>query len=161
MELAIYLLNNAIARERLIINSKGRMYLGGGKWSYKSIHLSDYPSWKQAQDIILQQKVNPRVELIFLWYVLIHGISLCNFALRCLLFIMPFFFLLLLIQRKIDSLDGFNLLLFEYYLLSLVLLLLLLLVCCSYCWWSSTHHHHFAIGCEWLLLVNLWPWATQ
>ncbi|XP_020081571.1 uncharacterized protein LOC109705243 isoform X2 [Ananas comosus] len=66
VELAIYLLNNAIARERLIINSKGRMYLGGGKWSYKSIHLSDYPSWKQAQDIILQQKVNPRVELIFL-----------------------------------------------------------------------------------------------
>lgn len=63
MELAIYLLNNAVSLERMILSPQRRLYHGGGKWTSSMCYSFRWEP-KQAYDLLIKEKVNSHTKLI-------------------------------------------------------------------------------------------------
>ncbi|XP_058200021.1 F-box/FBD/LRR-repeat protein At5g53840-like isoform X2 [Rhododendron vialii] len=55
MELAIYLLNNAVSLERMILSPQRRLYHGGGKWTSSTCYSFRWEP-KQAYDLLIKEK---------------------------------------------------------------------------------------------------------
>ncbi|CAL5360916.1 unnamed protein product [Camellia sinensis] len=70
MELAIYLLKNAVSLERLILSTQKRLYHGGGKWTSSRCPWFEWHKKKAcAYDLLQKEKVNSHTELLFLWHI--------------------------------------------------------------------------------------------
>uniref|UniRef100_A0A5B7C2J8 F-box domain-containing protein n=1 Tax=Davidia involucrata TaxID=16924 RepID=A0A5B7C2J8_DAVIN len=65
MELALYLLDNAVSLERMILSPEKRLYRGGGRWSSFPCPWYEWER-KQAYDVLLKEEVKRQVEIIFL-----------------------------------------------------------------------------------------------
>ena len=66
MELAIYLLRNAVSLERMILNPQKRLYHGGGKWTTFPYPWFELERKQAAYDLLLKEKVNPSTKLVLL-----------------------------------------------------------------------------------------------
>ncbi|CAL5360917.1 unnamed protein product [Camellia sinensis] len=67
MELAIYLLKNAVSLERMILSTQKRLYHGGGKWTSSRCPWFEWQKKKAcAYDLLQKEKVNSHTELLFL-----------------------------------------------------------------------------------------------
>ncbi|KAL7189957.1 hypothetical protein ACSBR1_039570 [Camellia fascicularis] len=67
MELAIYLLKNAVSLERMILSTQKRLYRGGGKWTSSRCPWFEWHIKKaSAYDLLQKEKVNSHTELLFL-----------------------------------------------------------------------------------------------
>ncbi|KAL7168649.1 hypothetical protein ACSBR2_038982 [Camellia fascicularis] len=67
MELAIYLLKNAVSLERMILSTQKRLYHGGGKWTSSRCPWFEWQRKKAcAYDLLQKEKVNSHTELLFL-----------------------------------------------------------------------------------------------
>ncbi|KAL7168611.1 hypothetical protein ACSBR2_038947 [Camellia fascicularis] len=67
MELAIYLLKNAVSLERMILSTQKRLYHGGGKWTSSRCPWFEWHRKKAcAYDLLQKEKVNSHTELLFL-----------------------------------------------------------------------------------------------
>ncbi|XP_028112409.1 putative F-box/LRR-repeat protein At5g54820 isoform X3 [Camellia sinensis] len=67
MELAIYLLKNAVSLERMILSTQKRLYHGGGKWMSSQCPWFEWHIKKAcAYDLLQKEKVNSHTELLFL-----------------------------------------------------------------------------------------------
>ncbi|KAG5548246.1 hypothetical protein RHGRI_013821 [Rhododendron griersonianum] len=67
MELAIYLLNNAVSLDRMTLTTQRRSYRGDRKWTSTSFYWIEWENKKEhAYDLLLKQRVNSRTNLVFL-----------------------------------------------------------------------------------------------
>lgn len=67
MELAIYLLNNAVSLDRMTLTTQRRSYRGARKGTSTSFFWIEWENKKEhAYDLLLKQRVNSRTNLVFL-----------------------------------------------------------------------------------------------
>ncbi|KAK9273530.1 hypothetical protein L1049_018340 [Liquidambar formosana] len=57
MELAIYLLNNAVSLERMIVDSRGRLYDGNGRWWNRDSRMGELET-KRVYDVLVKERLN-------------------------------------------------------------------------------------------------------